>query len=338
MTVTGAFPGYVCPRCRRAVDDRDGAFVCRSCGATYPVVAGIPDFRVFPDPWLGLEADREKAVRLARETEGMDLEEALHAYWEMTPSTSPEQAAGFVRHCLRARDRSEAWLDDVVGRRSGGGGEGAPWLDLGTGTADLAAAATARGMPVAGVDIALRWLVVARRRPGVREGAVRLVCACAEALPFPDARFGRVLSLGLLAHAADPDAVAAEAFRVLRPGGRVDLRTVNRYSLLPEPHVGVWGVGFLPRSWADGYVRWRTGNGYGRHRPLSPREVRRTLREAGFLDVGVEAAAALDGEVAQLPGPGRRLAPVYERLRRAPVVGSLARWTAPLLEAGGRRS
>lgn len=31
---------------------------------------------------------------------------------------------------------------------------------------------------------------------------------------------------------------------------------MNRFSLLPEPHVGLWGVGFLSRQTADTYVRW----------------------------------------------------------------------------------
>ncbi len=329
------FPPFVCPRCRGPVEDAGDAYACPACGADYPVVAGIPDFRVFPDPWIGLEADREKALRVARQTEGADLETALRTYWEMTPSTPRERAREFIEHCLRARERSEEWAGTVGLNGGPRGSGGAPWLDLGTGTGDLAAVAAARGASVVGVDIALRWLVVARRRPGVED--VRFICACAEALPFPDGVFGRVVSLGLLAHVTDPDAVAAEAHRVLDAGGRIDLRTVNRYTLLREPHTGVWGVGFLPRRWADPYVRWRTGQSYERHRPLSPREVRRSLRGGGFAEVRVEAAPTLDAEARQLPEAARRLIPLYDRARQVPGLRSLARWTAPLLEAGARR-
>lgn len=332
------FPPFVCPRCRDPVEDAGDAYACPACGADYPVVAGIPDFRVFPDPWIGLEADREKALRVARRTEGADLETALRTYWDMTPSTPRERAREFIEHCLRARERSEEWFEEI-GRDGTTGSDGSGgWLDLGTGTGDLAAVAAARGASVVGVDIALRWLVVARRRPGVGDTPrIRLVCACAEALPFPDASFGRILSLGLLAHVTDPDAVAAEAHRVLDAGGRIDLRTVNRYTLLREPHTGVWGVGFLPRRWTDPYVRWRTGRSYERHRPLSPREVRRVLRGGGFAEVRVEAAPTLSAEAERLPGPARRVVPLYERARRTPGLRSLARWTAPLLEAGARR-
>lgn len=332
------FPGFVCPRCRGRLDEHDRGYLCDGCGIEYPVVAGIPDFRVFQDPWIGLEEDRRKARRFEERVAGVGLEEALRAYWSITPSTSPEDADRFVEHCLRARGRSEEWLDRVDETRAVASERyDRPWLDLGCGTGDLASAAASRGRRVVGVDIALRWLVVARRRPGVDVDGVRLVCACAEALPFPDARFGGVLSLGLLAHAAEPSAVAREARRVLVPGGRFDLRTVNRYTLLREPHVGAWGVGFVPRRWADAWVRLRGGDGYPHHRPLSPREVRLAMEGAGFREVRVEAAPTLEAEVERLSPAARRLRPVYEAVRRTPGVRGLLRWVTPLLEARGRR-
>ena len=38
---------------------------CAACDADYPIILGIPDFRIFPDPWIGIVEDREKATRLA---------------------------------------------------------------------------------------------------------------------------------------------------------------------------------------------------------------------------------------------------------------------------------
>lgn len=346
-------PPYVCPRCRGSLAEEEDGYRCGPCEAFYPVVAGIPDFRVFPDPWIGIEEDRAKARRLEAilSDDGPDgdaLEEAVRAYWSITPSTTRDDAERFVDHVLRARPRSEEWLElldaadarrdpaDRATRGRDGPAEG-PWLDLGCGTADLAAAAASRGRRAMGVDIALRWLVVARRRPGVAEDAVRLVCACAEALPFPDGAFDRVLSAGLLSHVRDPVPVASEARRVLATGGVAAFRTVNRYTILPEPHVGVWGVGWLPRRWADAYVRWRSGKRYLHHRPLSPRELRRALTSAGFEETSVEAAPALQAETARLEGSAGRLTALYESARTTVGLRAILRWVAPLAEARGRR-
>lgn len=322
---------FVCPRCRRPVADAPDGYRCDPCGASYPVVSGIPDFRVAPDPWIGLEDDRAKALRLEAATVGRGFEDTVRAYWAMTPTTPAPYAARFVAHVIDADRRAREWL--AANAREDDVAPDGPWLDLGCGTGDLAAAAP--GRPVVGIDIALRWLVVARKRPGWDPVARPLVCCCAEALPFVDASFGRVLSLGLLEHCADPDPIAAEARRVLRPGGIMRLRTTNRYSALPEPHVGVWGVGLLPRHWADRYVRWRSGQGYLHHRPLSPRELARAFRRAGFARFDVCPARLLSSDLERLGALGAAGASVYTLLRSLPLARAALSWIAPLLEARG---
>jgi SAM-dependent methyltransferase len=210
------------------------------------------------------------------------------------------------------------------------------WLDVGCGTADLVLAGFRRGRRIVGVDIAFRWLVVARRRLQRAGVAAPLVCCNGEHLPFVERSFARVVSLGTLEHCLDADALVAEAARVLQPGGRLHLRTVNRFSLLPEPHVGVWGVGFVPRRLADAYVRWRSGQRYEHHRPLSPRELRRAVRASGLRDVRLGAAGLLAADRARL-GRLAAVAPAYDVVRRAPGLGRLVSWGAPLLEVDAAR-
>ena len=70
---------------------------------------------------------------------------------------------------------------------------GGPWLDVGTGTADLAVVVAGQGIRAVGVDIALRWLVVARRRAELAGVDIDLICCNAEHLPFADGTFARVL-------------------------------------------------------------------------------------------------------------------------------------------------
>lgn len=297
------------------------------------MVSGIPDFRIAPDPWIEPEADRAKGLQLERETQGQGFETMVRAYWAMTPDTPPELAERFITHVLGAERRSREWLDTVVGRP--GSGSSGRWLDIGCGTADLAAAAWP-GAEVVGVDVAFRWLLVARRRLAEKGIPVRLICCNAEALPFPDATFDQALSLGTLEHCRDLQSVLSETRRVLAPGGSLHVRTVNRYSVLPEPHAGIWGLGWVPRRWADSYAHWSTGKRYLHHWPKSAAELRRGLARAGFTEACVEAAPMLEEESKRLSRSLRRAVSAYQGLRRAPVSAVACRWFAPLLEVEAR--
>jgi ubiquinone/menaquinone biosynthesis C-methylase UbiE len=297
------------------------------------VIAGIADFRLAPDPWIGIQEDREKALRIEEATRELAFEDAVRAYWRMTPDTPSERAARFQEHVRIAAARSREWLETLPPTPQVLATE--PWIDLGCGSGDLLAAAGTRGISVIGIDVALRWLVIARKRPELSGRNARLVCCGAEHLPFADGAFGRAVSLGLLEHCGDPGAVFREARRVLRAGASVHLRTVNRYSLLVEPHVDLWGVGFVPRRFADSYVRLRNGQRYLHHRPLSRRELAAALRRAGFRRIVVRAAPSLPSERARLATLARAIAPGYEMARRAPFARSALAWIAPLLEASG---
>jgi len=322
--------GFVCPRCRGDLASRSDAFTCTRCHSRFPVVLGIPDFRLEPDPWIGLDEDREKARQLEERSRGASLEAMVRTYWSMTPGTPAPQAARFVQHVMTAGARSREWLARLTAPNA----DGDRWLDVGTGTGDLACAVAGQGIRAIGVDVALRWLVVARRRAELAGAVVEFVCCNAEYLPFENGAFARVASIGTLEHCRDADLALAEARRVLARGGDVRLRTVNRYTILPEPHVGIWGVGFVPRRFAHRYVRSRGGLGYEHHRPLSARELRRGLKRAGFGRVRVEPAPLLETERARLGAPAWA-ASAYDSLRAWPVARNALRWTAPLLEASG---
>lgn len=153
--------GFVCPRCQGGLAVRADAYECGRCRALYPVVLGIPDFRLEPDPWIGLEDDREKARALEQRSRGASLETMVRTYWSMTPGTPTPYADRFTHHVMTAAERSAEWLvnlDATAQQLSGS------WLDVGTGTGDLACAIAERGTRAVGIDVAMRWLVVARRR------------------------------------------------------------------------------------------------------------------------------------------------------------------------------
>lgn len=328
-----AWPEFVCPRCRTPVERDSAAWRCHRCRSVFPELYGIADFRLEPDPWIGIEEDREKARRLIESTPDATFDDTVRAYWDMTASTPRAQALRFIEAVQAAEQRTIEWLALPEHFALQDARSAHPVLDLGCGTGELLAVLATRGVPAIGIDVAMRWLVQARRRGPLRDGRQLLVCCNAEFLPFAAGTVGAVTSLGMLEHCRAAGAVLRDAHRVLRAGGSLHMRTVNRFGVLPEPHVGVWGVGFVPRRYADAYVRWANGQRYLHHRPVSAPELRRALAGAGFSDGRVTAAALLSSDMQRLPRSVQSLGAVYARLRRLPAVGRMMSLLAPLLDA-----
>lgn len=159
-------------------------------------------------------------------------------------------------------------------------------LDVGTGTAQLAAAVSDRdpGVGVVGVDLTLPMLDIAR----LQGHRVALLCGDGLALPFGDRTFDAVTSAFTVRNFADPLAGLREQCRVLRPGGRlvclelcmpasaVAARLFGLYFRHVVPLIGGAIAGdrsaytYLPESVAHF---------------AAPAAVAATIRTAGFIDV-----------------------------------------------------
>jgi SAM-dependent methyltransferase len=112
-------------------------------------------------------------------------------------------------HALHGR------IEDQLRAVLGGAGE---ILDAGCGTGGLIHRLAPKypGWRWTGIDLDPLAARLARGRVGER---TRLVEGSVTALPFPDGSFDAVVSADVLYHLDDDGAAAAEAFRVLRPGG-----------------------------------------------------------------------------------------------------------------------
>src|SRR5262245_45772041 len=97
-------------------------------------------------------------------------------------------------------------------------GERADVLDAGCGPGGLIRrlAPSHPGWRWTGIDLDDAAVTFARERVGPSAG---IVTGSVTALPFPDAAFDAVVSADVLYHLDDDAAAAAQAWRVLRPGG-----------------------------------------------------------------------------------------------------------------------
>lgn len=267
---------YLCPACQVPVTRQETAWHCAACGRTYPILCGIPDFRLAPDPYLSLAEERAKALRLHGFAQNHTFDQTLAEYYRITDDVPPEMAERFAAYVRAGVARGQGVLDRL-------GAEG-PLLDAGCGAGGLLVAAASAGQQVTGLDIALRWLVIAQKRLAEAGLTAELICADVAAAPLPPASFARIAATDLFEHLPDPAFGAQSLRRLARPGARLLVTGANRFTLARYPLAGLWGVGFLPAGLRRAYVIRRRGLDTLRHAALtSPGQLSRRLRAAGFV-------------------------------------------------------
>jgi SAM-dependent methyltransferase len=319
---------FVCPLCHGSLAVWAEAYHCTPCGRAYPLHEGIPDFRVFPDPFLSFEEDRRRTELVLAALGRYDLKGLLEYYWSFSDITPPLLRVRFVRSALLGEKRARRVLSllGTVSTRTGGAVRRV--LEIGSGTGNFLAVARPYEQ-IIGIDIAMRWLHLSRQRFLDKDLPVpALVCCCAEHLPFPDRWFDLAVCNATLEFTQNPEQVLSESARTLGKSGCLYISTVNRFSITQDPYSALWGVGLLPRSWQARYVRWRRNANYENTRLLSLRELH-ALGSRHFAEVQV-ALPAIDGELLQgLPWRTRLQGAVYQRLSKLPLFEPIFKWIAP---------
>lgn len=267
---------WCCPRCHGDLAPKpDTSLRCIDCGCDYSSVSGIPDLRVPGESWVDFSADLQSARQLA--AQNLALPELVRALYAMRSGWTADQIELRIDQILSAPQKLSSdvsgWLRELVA------GDGIV-LDLGCGAGMLLAAMhQGRGKVGIGIDVSMTWLVAAQRLIADHGGDPVLAAALGESLPLKRESIDAVISLDVIEHVKDPRQYLREIDRVVRSGGQIALSSPNRFSLTAEPHVFLWGVGWLPRKWQEVYVEWRSGRPYDDTRLMSSRELRRCMTQ-----------------------------------------------------------
>jgi SAM-dependent methyltransferase len=153
-------------------------------------------------------------------------------------------------------------------------------VDLGCGTGYFSAWFARRGARPVGIDVTPAQLDTARRLQAETGLEFPLIEASAESVPLPDATFDLAFSEYGASIWCDPHLWIPEAYRLLRPGGRLVFLENSPLVILcaledPEgtsetlqrPQRGMHRI-----AWADGGVEFHLGHG----------DMHRVLRDTGF--------------------------------------------------------
>lgn len=217
--------------------------------------------------------------------------------------------AYFDREYFRLHDGKLRYLEYLVDLLRRHGVRTGPVLDVGSGFGFFLGALGRHGSTGLGLERSIHAC-----RHAARFADPRVAAGDAEApFPFRSGSFNAVTQLDVIEHLEAYGTTLAECRRVLRPGGKLFVITLNRFSIA-RPFLGkCW-------SWYQDPTHVHV---------FSARRLRRDLSEAGFVDVGSTTLLNFCsvGESTPLLAPLRRIG----RVVHAPAFGDavLVVGTAP---------
>jgi SAM-dependent methyltransferase len=277
-----------CPACLHEGNLDKTEWTCAYCDKSYPRYGSVIDFRI-SDARLNLSfshlntkrRESERIVRALALSPGATLEDMVRNYFSEFPtSDSIQHAEG--RTLLRADEDGRAvqlTMSQAIPLTEVAARDQSTFLELGCGTAGLTRTLGSKFGTAVALDADIDRMMLAQKaceESGLRNAI--LICAYGEQMPFAPGTFDLISAVEVLEHVTSQEQFLRSIHRTLKAGGSLYLTTPNRHSLGREPHVMLWGVGFLPRRWMNSYVRFRIGLPYEGKRNLSYWELSRLLR------------------------------------------------------------
>lgn len=322
---------WCCPRCHGTLFLEADAVSCAECNHIYECIDGIPDLRMASDSWIDFAKDSELARELVHLN--LNLEGTVREIYARRPNWDEERIRLRTQQVLAAPYRLQAdidaWLQNVVFNGI--------YLDLGCAAGGLISAAARHGGNGIGLDVSMAWLVIAKRMIAFHGGDPILAAGVGERLPLRDGQLSGVVSLDVIEHVRDPDRYLREIDRVVGVGGSIALSTPNRFSLTPEPHVFVWGVGWLPQPLQAPFVRWRSGRDYADTILMSSFELSRRIRSNTNFQIVLDLPPVPQIEIDRFSKSKAQLARVYNYIRHWRVLRLALITVGPFFQILGKK-
>ena len=148
-------------------------------------------------------------------------------------------------------------------------------LDVGCGDGEFALSLEKRGGIVTGIDASTAMVDAAECRAKQHDADITFQVAAAEQLPFPAGQFDVVTAITILCFVDDAAPVFREIARVLRPGGRLVIGELGKWS--------TWAAWRRVRAWLGSRL-WRRG------RFRTANELRALAEQAGLVVKSVRGA------------------------------------------------
>jgi len=192
----------------------------------------------------GLVRDRRAGPKSFHALRNGDMPPAARALWDLLRRDAKDPVLALDRQRLEAllRERGGAWADAVAGHMERHYSPGRTWeaalrgllglarlgrvLDIASGDCAIAELVAPRAESVTCLDASATMLAAGKRRLG----HLAFLRGDMHALPFADGSFDHVLLLACLDYATRPAVAAAEAARVLVPGGNLVAVTLKRHA------------------------------------------------------------------------------------------------------------
>src|SRR5664279_3379214 len=156
-----------------------------------------------------------------------------------------------------------------------GGVGGCRVLDVGCGDGEFALELTKRGAIVTGIDVSTAMIDAAKGRAKQHNADITFQVATAEHLPFLTEQFDVVTAITILCFVEDAAPVFREIARVLRPGGRLVIGELGKWS--------TWAARRRVRAWLGSRL-WHEG------RFWTATELRDLAERAGLVIKSVRGA------------------------------------------------